>query len=122
MLWANERWVRPGLFKLDHGCARQDICWNCRGARSDDFIREMKEFMRSYKPIIILLMEPRRSGEIADEICNKLGKNKWIRADAEGFSGGVWCLWDEEDVKVELKYAHSYFIYCWRQQVDANRS
>lgn len=67
--------------------------------------------MRRYKPLIILLMEPKISGATADEACNKLGKMKWIRANAEGFSGGVWCFWDEDDVEVELRYAHSYFLH-----------
>lgn len=56
-------------------------------------MREIKEFVRQQNPIIILLMESRISGRVADEICRKIGRAKWIRSDAAGFSGGVWCLW-----------------------------
>lgn len=87
------------------------FAWNCRGARSGDFLREMKEFLRQERPIIILLLEPRISGIVADEICNKLGRNKWIQSDAEGFSVGVWCLWNEDEVSVKLRYAHNYFLH-----------
>lgn len=87
------------------------IAWNFRGARCGDFIREMRDFLRCYRPAIILLMEPRISGLRADDVCTKLGKNKWIRADVVGFSSGVWCLWDEDDLTVEVKYTHHYFMH-----------
>lgn len=87
------------------------FAWNFRGARSNDFVREMKEFMRYYKPAIILLMMPKISGEIADGIYNRLGKNRWIRANAEGFSCVVWRLWDEEEATAELRYAHQYIVH-----------
>lgn len=85
------------------------VCWNCHGALSGEFLREIKEFMRRFKPEIILLMEPKISGETVDRICRKLGKNRWIRSESERLSSSVWCLWDEEEIEVKLTYAHIFF-------------
>lgn len=84
---------------------------NCRGVRSATFLLEMKELKRRYNPMIIVLMEPRISGELADAVCWKIGKNYWVRSESEGFSGGIWVLWSEEDVEVKLRYAHASFLH-----------
>lgn len=87
------------------------MCWNCRGALSGEFLREIRDFRRQYRPTIILLLEPKISGSKADGVCCKLGKNRWLRSEAEGFSGGVWCLWDDEEFDLELRYAHPSFLH-----------
>lgn len=45
------------------------------------------------------------------EFCKKLKKSHWIRSKAEGFSRGIWMLWDEDDVKIELRYIHKQFVH-----------
>lgn len=61
----------------------QDIfCLNCRGVKSREFLGEMKEFNKLHKPVIIILMEPHISGEMADSAYKKLGKTNgfdWIQ-------------------------------------------
>lgn len=74
-------------------------------------MREVKDLLREYKPLIFVLMEPRISKAKADEVCRKLGKKKWIRSEASVFSGGLWVLWDEEDVALKMEYAHKSFIH-----------
>lgn len=64
----------------------------------------MREFNRLYKSVIIILVELRISGGIADDVCKKLGKNRWVRSESESFSKGVWCLWDEEEIEVKLTH------------------
>lgn len=65
------------------------MCWNCRGARSDEFHRELKDLIRVHRPLIIILLEPRINGEVADSVCKRIGKRKWVQSEADGFSGGV---------------------------------
>lgn len=65
------------------------VCWNFRGVRSGQFLREMKKIMRDFRPMLIVLLEPKISGEAANEICRRIGKNHWNRSKAEGFSGRV---------------------------------
>lgn len=87
------------------------FCWNCRGAGSKDFLREMFEWRRVHNPSIIVLIETEISGSRADAICNKLGKIHWVRSDAEVFSGGIWLLWDESVINVVPMDANRYFIH-----------
>lgn len=89
----------------------QILCWNCRGAQSDTFLRELKEIMRSYRPEILILLEPKINEEAANVACKKMGKTHWISSKAEGFSGGVWLLWDEAEIQIELRYAHKFFLH-----------
>lgn len=87
------------------------FCWNCRDARSIEFLREMKEFGKIHRSAIIILVEPKISESTADDVCKKLGQSCWVQSDADGFSGGIWCLWDEDEMVVELRYAHTYFLH-----------
>lgn len=84
------------------------LCWNCHGAGSLEFLRSMREFKRSYNPAMIILLEPKISGERANEVCWKLGKPSWVRSKAEGFCGGVWLLWE---VKIKPRYVNKFFVH-----------
>lgn len=48
---------------------------------------------------------------MADRVYRRLGKSHLIRSGANGFSGGVWCLWNKEEVEVNLKSAHNSFLH-----------
>lgn len=65
------------------------LCWNFRGASRDQFLREMREVTRFYSPLMVILLDSKVSGEVADGLCNNLGMSLWSRSEAEGFSGGV---------------------------------
>lgn len=60
--------------------------------------------------MIIILLELRISVEIAEGISKKTGKEQWIQTEDEGFSGGIWMLWDEDEIKLKLLYVHKIFI------------
>lgn len=49
------------------------LCWNCPRTSSGQFLKEMKEMMGVYKPVLIILLEPKVSGEVADGVCKNLG-------------------------------------------------
>lgn len=63
--------------------------------KSEDFLRELKELRQCYRPVLIVLIEPKISGAETNTICKKMGKLHWARSEAEGFSGGIWLLWDD---------------------------
>lgn len=65
------------------------LSWNSRGAKSVGFLKEVKEFMRLYKPMIIALIQPKISGVEADAVCKRLGKSHWARSESEGFSRAI---------------------------------
>lgn len=70
---------------------------------------EIKEFMRLYRSHVVILLEPKISGEMAHATCKKLDKRHWIRSKADVFSGGVWILWNEDEIK--LKHARKLILY-----------
>lgn len=87
------------------------MCWNCRGAGNRDFLCEMKELLKEHRPSIMVLLEPRISGDIEDEVCRKLGKKRWLRLEAAGFSGGIWVMWEDEEIGVRLKKVNKFFLH-----------
>lgn len=74
------------------------------GAGSERFLRNLKELDKLYKPDIIAILEPRISGQVANIVCKRVGKENWIRVEANGFNGGIWVLWD--GAWVELRVVH----------------
>lgn len=74
------------------------ICWNCRVAKSGESLREIRDLIGVHQPVLIVLLEPRVSGDVADGICKKLGKKVWIRFEANVFSGGIWMFRDEDGI------------------------
>lgn len=105
---------RPRL--LGHSCLSLfllsfmiGLFWNCQGAASREFIRVLKNFVNTYRLDMISIFEPRISGGNADDACKKIGFANWVRVEANGFSGGIWVLWNET-LHVEVKYTNPQFI------------
>lgn len=36
---------------------------------------------------------------------------KWARSKAPGFSGGLWVLWNEDEIALKIKHVKKYFIH-----------
>lgn len=71
----------------------------------------MKDSIQCYKPLIIILLEPRISSIEADEACSCIGKKTWVHSEAIGFSGGIWMLWNRDDITLRLQLVEKYFIH-----------
>lgn len=84
------------------------ICWNHHGARSGQIHRKFKNLMKTYNPVILILLEPKVSGAMNDVVCNKIGMSKGSQSEADGFNGGVWVLWKEVEQKIGIRYAHKF--------------
>lgn len=97
------------------------LCWNCRGAASKDFLREMLDMKRTHKPTMIVLLEPQISGSEATEVCRKLGVTRWLRSEASGFSGGVYLLWNNDAIEVELLSVHKSYIHVAIESANTRR-
>ena len=54
-----------------------------------------------HNPIIIVIMETRLSGAIANEIIETLPFDGAVVTDTIGFAGGIWLLWRSDLVQVE---------------------
>lgn len=72
----------------------------------------MKEIKGNYNIQIMIIVEPRVSGNKADKIISKLGFSSNFITEAEGFSGGIWLLWDGNGVSVDVINTSRQCIHC----------
>lgn len=77
------------------------ISWNISGAVGTDFRRAFRNLCLSYQPNFIILYETKVSRERANNIISSLGFSSFIKVDALGFSGGIWVLWNPNNIIVE---------------------
>lgn len=68
--------------------------WNVRGACGSEFSRIFRLLMNSHKPDLVVLQEPRCSGRRALSTIRKLGFSFQVISEANGFSDGIWILWN----------------------------
>lgn len=57
------------------------------------------------------VQEPRCSGTRAIATIKKLGFKYHIISDARGFAGGIWILWNSDDVHLSPLVLHEQFIH-----------
>ncbi|GMI67469.1 hypothetical protein HRI_000416200 [Hibiscus trionum] len=86
------------------------LIWNIQGAASSSFRDQLRRIRASSKPSIVALLETRISGQRADSIVSRLGFQFSFRVEAQGFSGGIWLLWNS-DVKVQALAISNQFIH-----------
>ncbi|KAI9085233.1 hypothetical protein K1719_032756 [Acacia pycnantha] len=88
------------------------IVWNSRGAAKKGFAAVLKDIKFRYKVDLVVILEPRISGPQASKIIKGWGFRNWVRMEANGFSGGLWIMWERDDLKVEVLEANEQFIHC----------
>ncbi|XP_061343807.1 uncharacterized protein LOC133289818 [Gastrolobium bilobum] len=89
------------------------MSWNCRGAATKQFKSTFSRFRRKFGVGVAAILEPRVSGDKALNIIRSLGFNNFIIADAHGYSGGIWVVWDPVDVNITLINKQDQFIHVW---------
>ncbi|OMO49899.1 Endonuclease/exonuclease/phosphatase [Corchorus capsularis] len=78
------------------------LLWNVRGAGSGEFFRIMKDLIRQHQPSIVGIMETRISQEKAEKVVRKIELPKCHIVEGLGFVGGIWLLWDDKKVDVQI--------------------
>lgn len=74
--------------------SRGVLCWNCRGAGGRAFAIEIKEMIREHRPKIAIILEPRISREVADQVYMNFREEEvveirgsWVQWRGVGFLG-----------------------------------
>lgn len=78
------------------------LCWNARGAASKKFRTNMMDLIHGHHLDILFVCEPRIGGQKALSMVQSLGFTSFEIIDPIGFSGGLWLLWNENKVSVEI--------------------
>lgn len=102
--------VSMGLFS--HIMVFMILVWNVRGAAGRDFGLALNEFKRSHHPEFVVLMETRCSGVNAQKVIKRLGFQRSIIEHAVGMSGGIWILWEDPAIDIQVLSQDKQFIHC----------
>ncbi|KAL8161424.1 hypothetical protein V2J09_012913 [Rumex salicifolius] len=62
-------------------------------------------------PDMTALFETHTSVVKADRICENLGFSKNFRVESQGHSGGIWKLWKDDKIKLEVLSSHQQFVH-----------
>lgn len=85
--------------------------WNVRGALGRSFGQTFHLLVVSHKPDLVVVQEPRCSGSRARLTIRKLGFKHSIVSEARGYSGGIWIMWNSDDLLVKDLLVHEQFIH-----------
>ncbi|XP_028768395.1 uncharacterized protein LOC114726004 [Neltuma alba] len=88
------------------------IVWNVRGAAGNAFGHAMKDMKKRLKPSLVVLVETRCSGINAQKAIKRMGFKYQEIVEANGMSGGIWILWDDENIKLKALEKHHQFLHC----------
>ena len=86
------------------------LIWNCQGAASRKFRNVVKSLIDIHKPDMLVLLEPRISGIKAERLIHFLKFSHFHMVEALGFSGGIWCLWND-NWYVQVMFNHKQFVH-----------
>ena len=78
------------------------LMWNCRRALNPEFKRRVCELVTNHYPSIMVITETRVGGERAEKIIEGFPFDGFITTDTIGYAGGLWILWNKEDVEISL--------------------
>ncbi|KAI9108411.1 hypothetical protein K1719_020602 [Acacia pycnantha] len=88
------------------------IVWNSRGATSKSFGAVLKDIRFRYRLDFVVILEPRISGIQENKVIRSWGFKHWCRMEAEGYSGGIWIVWEREDLSLDVLVKEDQFIHC----------
>ncbi|KAH7851794.1 hypothetical protein Vadar_016562 [Vaccinium darrowii] len=87
------------------------LMWNCRGASNLHFRRNFAELVHDHKPLMVILTENHIGGSRAETICKSLGFPNFCIVDLVGFAGGIWLLWNEDNISCEVLHTTEQEIH-----------
>ncbi|CAM8995780.1 unnamed protein product [Rhodiola kirilowii] len=77
------------------------LVWNCRGLGSSSAVRALQEVIRSYRPLVVGLIESKSDCRRCELVRVKLGFDCCFAVPARGRSGGLVLFWNNSsDVSV----------------------
>ena len=87
------------------------ICsWNVRGAGKKGFDKIISDIRKVGHIEVFAILEPRVSGAKAAKIVERLGFNNKYIVEASSFSGGIWLLWNDNKVSLQVVASSKHSI------------
>ncbi|GKV05206.1 hypothetical protein SLEP1_g17240 [Rubroshorea leprosula] len=87
------------------------ISWNCRGAAKQSFQSSAMDLKRIHNPCIMLILETKISGDQAIAKARALGFPHFHCVDFDGLAGGLWILWNDSEVTLDIVSTNAQAIH-----------
>ncbi|KAI9077809.1 hypothetical protein K1719_040295 [Acacia pycnantha] len=87
------------------------LFWNVRGAGARSFPSLIRGLVRSFDINFVALFETRCGGDKAQRIAGMMGFSNIKIIDADGFKGGIWCLWSDKFRQVDVLCSTNQFVH-----------
>jgi len=78
------------------------ICWNVQGVKKAQLHHEVGFINRTIKSNILILLEAMVNGPNGELIIRKLGYHHFSTIPPSNHVGGIWLLWNNENVEVTV--------------------
>ena len=88
------------------------ICWNVQGAKKSQLRHEVGFINRTIKPDILILLETLVNCQTTDLIINQLGYSYSSTIPPVNHMGGIWLLWNDDNVNVSIVAKETRIIHC----------
>lgn len=86
----------PSLFIMDN-----ILFWNARGAENNDFKAAVLDLIKLNSMEFLFICEPRVQFFKVAKHFSKLGFNTYKIVEANGFSGGLWAMWNNTRTQID---------------------
>ncbi|KAK4254012.1 hypothetical protein QN277_009448 [Acacia crassicarpa] len=87
------------------------LIWNSRGTGAQSFPALVCDLKTHYQLNFIAILETRCNKAVSQSRASQLGFPNMELVDCEGYSGGIWCLWDHSFTSVSLIERHPQFLH-----------
>lgn len=86
------------------------LVWNVRGAGKRSFAQSIRDLIHLYHIQLLVILEPHISGARALSVIQAIGFTKFFVVEADGFAGGLWMLWNDEALNIQILECSHYTI------------
>ena len=90
---------------------------NYRGADHQNFVTTMFYYVQMHHPTLLVILEPKTSGDIVPDVIQKLTSSDSFVVDTTGRAGGIWVLCNNQKIQLNV-FRHStqaaHFWISWK--------
>mgnify|MGYP000877980489 CR=1 FL=1 len=95
------------------------ICWNCRGAGKASTIRELREIVKNFAPIVLCIVETQIEKSRVERLAASVGFDNGYAISSVGRNGGIGLFWNNE-IDIEILGYSDYHLDCGVREGDFN--
>ncbi|XP_028768574.1 uncharacterized protein LOC114726176 [Neltuma alba] len=89
------------------------MIWNSRGTGAKSFPSLIKDLKKHFVLDFLALVETRSDKQKTEKRIGGIGFHDYTFIEAEGYSEGIWCLWNAGVRKVEVIERHRQFLHLY---------